>query len=140
LARIRLKQIIDCLKVLVQEPAESQSPLLWPAGGQKQAMNKRTVIIDDDVSGRQSLRKALQGAGYAVALAAGGQEDAICIESQEFEIMLLDLNLPQLKAPGDLRAGREHGLYLQRVLQPEELAVGALLLVAHAVLRSMNGP
>jgi CheY-like chemotaxis protein len=102
-------------------------------------MNKRTLIIDDDVSGRETMRKAPPGAGYAVALTADGQEDATRLECQEFEIMLLDFNLPKLKGPGDLPAGKEHGMYLQRVLQPEDLAVGALLLVAHAVLRSMIG-
>jgi DNA-binding response OmpR family regulator len=57
-------------------------------------MKKRILIVDDDQSVRESLRKVLEGAGYEVALAAGGVEAAVRLEPGRIDLVLLDLNLP----------------------------------------------
>jgi DNA-binding NtrC family response regulator len=57
-------------------------------------MKKRILVVDDDKSVRESLKKVLEGAGYEVILAAGGLEAAIRFEPGQTDLLLLDLNLP----------------------------------------------
>jgi DNA-binding response OmpR family regulator len=57
-------------------------------------MKKKVLVVDDDDSVRESLRKVLQDAGYDVVLAAGGLEAANRFEPEEIDLLLLDLNLP----------------------------------------------
>jgi DNA-binding response OmpR family regulator len=59
-------------------------------------MKKKVLVVDDDDSLRASLKKVLQQAGYDVVLAGGGLEAAIRFEPGEIDLLLLDLNLPNL--------------------------------------------
>jgi DNA-binding response OmpR family regulator len=57
-------------------------------------MRKRILVVDDDKSIRESLKKVLEAAGYEVALAAGGLEAAVRFEPGQFDLLVLDLVLP----------------------------------------------
>lgn len=57
-------------------------------------MKKRLLVVDDDASVRESLRKVLEDSGYEVVLAADAEEAEGRFEAQEFELLVLDLNLP----------------------------------------------
>lgn len=57
-------------------------------------MKKRVLVVDDDASVRESLKRVLQEAGYEVALAASGLEAVKRSGPQEMDLLLLDLNLP----------------------------------------------
>jgi CheY-like chemotaxis protein len=59
-------------------------------------MKKKVLVVDDDDSVRESLKKVLQEAGYDVVLAAGGLEAAMRFEPSQIDLLLLDLNLPNL--------------------------------------------
>jgi DNA-binding response OmpR family regulator len=57
-------------------------------------MNERLLVVDDDESVRESLKRVLQGAGYEVVLAAGGLEAAVRFDPEQIDLLLLDLSLP----------------------------------------------
>jgi CheY-like chemotaxis protein len=57
---------------------------------------RRVLIIDDDASVRDSLRKVLEEAGYGVVTAEDGQEGADQLRAGPFDLLVLDLNLPVL--------------------------------------------
>jgi len=57
-------------------------------------MQKRVLIIDDDDAVRSSIQRVLEGAGYATALAADGEQAIIQFVPDQVELVLLDLNLP----------------------------------------------
>jgi DNA-binding response OmpR family regulator len=56
-------------------------------------MKRRILVVDDDESVRESLKKVLEGAGYEVVL-AGDLEEAIRFEPGQFDLLVLDLVLP----------------------------------------------
>ena len=57
-------------------------------------MTKTILVVDDDRQIRESLRKVLRAEGYQVALAANGQEGIGKFNAERFDLLLLDLNLP----------------------------------------------
>jgi CheY-like chemotaxis protein len=57
-------------------------------------MKQRVLIIDDDASVRESMRKVLNGAGYQVTTAADGEEAVTRFVPEQIDLVLLDLNLP----------------------------------------------
>ncbi len=59
-------------------------------------MITRILIIEDDASVRDSLQRLLQDSGYTVVVAADGREGAKCLKVHRIDLVLLDLNLPQL--------------------------------------------
>jgi len=59
-------------------------------------MNKRILVVDDDLAIRESLKKLLDGAGYVTSLACDGQEGAASLEGAAFDLLLLDLDLPKV--------------------------------------------
>lgn len=58
-------------------------------------MKKKVLVVDDDDSVRDSLKKVLQDAGYEVVLAADGLEAALRFDPNQVDLLLLDLNLPK---------------------------------------------
>jgi two-component system, LuxR family, response regulator TtrR len=57
-------------------------------------MKARILVVDDDQSVRESLKKVLQDSGYEVALAAGGLEATLRFDPEQIDLLLLDLGLP----------------------------------------------
>jgi two-component system, OmpR family, response regulator MprA len=63
-----------------------------PAHGHNQAV--RILVVDDDRSLRDALRRALSLAGYDVELAGGGQEGLTKIAAEEPDAVVLDVGMP----------------------------------------------
>lgn len=71
-------------------------------------MAKRSIlIVDDDSVIRASLEKVLRDTGYTVELACDGREGLARLEQQTFELLLLDLNLPEVSGFDILDVTRE---------------------------------
>ncbi|MFL6073441.1 MAG: response regulator transcription factor [Mycobacteriales bacterium] len=56
----------------------------------------RVLVVDDDRSVRESLRRSLQFNGYEVATASDGLEALETIAKQRFDIIVLDVMMPRL--------------------------------------------
>jgi DNA-binding response OmpR family regulator len=59
-------------------------------------MKKRILVIDDDVSVRDALKKILNTSGYSVKLASDGREGADSLARDKFDLLVLDLDLPNV--------------------------------------------
>jgi two-component system, OmpR family, response regulator MprA len=59
-------------------------------------MKKQILVVDDDVSVRQSLARVLEDESYSVQLAANGNEALTAVNAQRIDLVLLDLNMPVL--------------------------------------------
>src|SRR3954453_7533264 len=57
-------------------------------------MTKNLIVVDDDASVRESLRKVLEDAGYAVTLAADGKAAEPMLDNPKLDLLILDLNMP----------------------------------------------
>jgi CheY-like chemotaxis protein len=58
------------------------------------AVKEKVLVVDDDASVRESLRRVLEDAGYKVALAADGQEAVKQFEGGHVDLLVLDIGLP----------------------------------------------
>jgi diguanylate cyclase (GGDEF)-like protein/PAS domain S-box-containing protein len=56
----------------------------------------RILVVDDEARARASLKEMLRLSGYEVTLAEGGVEAIERLDNQHFDLMLLDLNMPDL--------------------------------------------
>lgn len=54
------------------------------------------LIVDDDPRSRKLLATRLENEGYAVSVAADGQKALLLMEMERFDLVLLDLNMPQM--------------------------------------------
>lgn len=59
-------------------------------------MKNHILIIDNDTAVRDSLKRILQENNYAAVLAADGQRGVECLSQQAFDLLILDLDLPEL--------------------------------------------
>ncbi len=57
-------------------------------------MKEKVLVVDDDASVRESLRKVLEDVGYEVALAGDGPEAVAQFEGGHVDLLLLDIGLP----------------------------------------------
>jgi two-component system OmpR family response regulator len=76
---------------------------------------ERILIVDDDRDIRESMGEYLQGHGYEVALAEGGEAMRKALEAALPDVVLLDLNMPGedgLSLARWLRANHEVGIIM----------------------------
>ena len=67
----------------------------------------RVLVIDDEVDIRESLETLLTLEGYSVDLAQNGGEGLRAIESRAYDLVLLDLMMPDRSGMEVLREVRE---------------------------------
>lgn len=93
-------------------------------------MKKQILILDDDASVRESVCKVLAGSGYQVVLAPDGKSGLAQLRRQSFDLLLLDLDLPDLTGFDILDSIRERAPWLPVIILTgvaEQCAPGSLL-------------
>jgi two-component system OmpR family response regulator len=63
----------------------------------------RVLVVDDQEDIREMARLVLTGAGYEVATASSGREALRLARQRSFDLMLLDINMPELDGWATLR-------------------------------------
>ena len=72
-------------------------------------MQSRLLVVDDDPDVRDSLRRALGYAGYAVATAANGADALASVSRSPVDLIILDVLMPMLDGFETCRTLRERG-------------------------------
>ena len=81
-------------------------------------MSRRVLIIEDDREVRKMIAQYLSGRGFETTEAADGQSGAACLESESFDIVLLDMMLPYRPGEELLAALRGGAFGAERKLLP----------------------
>lgn len=79
----------------------------------------RILIIEDDSSLASYIRKGLEAEHYAVDVALDGEQGALMASGVDYDLMVLDLNLPKLD-----------GISVLRTVRPEKPQLPVLVLTA----------
>jgi len=59
-------------------------------------MSRAILVVDDEKLVRWSLRESLRGRGYEVSLAESGEEALRLVRNDSFDVVLLDIRLPDI--------------------------------------------
>ena len=76
----------------------------------------RVLIVDDERSVRDSYARCLGEAGFEVAEASGGTEALQRIESEQIDVVLTDISMPEMDGLALLRSMRARSLNLPVIL------------------------
>jgi len=71
---------------------------------------KKVLIIDDTKNIRILLSKCLELEGYAISMASDGREGLELIKKQSFDLILLDIKLPEISGTEVLRRMQKMGI------------------------------
>lgn len=69
----------------------------------------RILIVEDEAKTREYLRKGLVESGFTVEVAVNGRDGLHLAVTEEFDLIVLDINLPELNGWQVLREIRKHG-------------------------------
>jgi CheY-like chemotaxis protein len=65
-------------------------------------MNKRILVIDDDLYIRELYEEILKNAGYNVETTIDGQEGIVKLKQESYDLVLLDMMMPKVDGLGVL--------------------------------------
>ena len=80
---------------LVADVLRSVAPLL-PGGARERSHASRVLVVDDNTSNRDVLERRLTREGHVVATAASGKEALDLADRDAFDLILLDLIMPEM--------------------------------------------
>lgn len=83
----------------------------------------RLLIIEDESSLLHALKKGFEKSGYAVDIAADGEAALEAYYSAEYDVIILDLNLPKID-----------GLNVLKAIREENTAINVLILSARSTV------
>ncbi len=109
-------------------PSEGRQSGQRPAIGEK-VVKGRVLIVDDQAQIRRALRTALVVEGYEVSDACGGEDALEKLRREKFDVVLLDINMPDIKGIDVCRAIRatsDAGIIMLTVRSNEADKVAAL--------------
>ncbi|MEY3309005.1 MAG: hypothetical protein RLZZ413_3043, partial [Pseudomonadota bacterium] len=66
----------------------------------------RLLLVEDDLPLAEALKSLLASSGYAVDCVHDGEAAKDLVAAEQFDLMILDLNLPELDGLSVLRAMR----------------------------------
>ncbi len=67
----------------------------------------RVLVVDDDPMVGQTIEVLLQRQGFEVTLADGGEAGLLALESQSFDVMLVDIFMPHMRGFESIRIFHE---------------------------------
>lgn len=71
-------------------------------------MYKYILVVDDSESLREVVKICLEGAGYQVTQAGNGEEAMAVIDTEEFDLIICDVNMPVMNGIEFLKAVKAH--------------------------------
>lgn len=74
-------------------------------------MNKNILILEDSVSFRMMLTETLKEAGYNVTEATDGVEGVACLDGSKLDLIVTDLNMPNMDGMAFITACRQNPAY-----------------------------
>lgn len=91
-------------------------------------MNERILIVDDEDEVLRICSRALSGAGcgYDVVTATSAAEARICLDQQEFDLLVLDIHLPE-----------ENGLSLLKDVRDSHPNLPAMLITGYPAVNTV---
>ena len=57
---------------------------------------KKILVVDDDYTNRLVVRLLMERRGHSVSEAASGQDALSSVERSDFDVILMDLSMPQM--------------------------------------------
>lgn len=85
----------------------------------------RILIVDDEENTRSAIKRALELLGYQTEDAANGSQAISWLSRAKFDLVLLDLNMPEV-----------NGVQVMDFIQTNQLGLAVIVLTAHATLDS----
>jgi two-component system KDP operon response regulator KdpE len=71
-----------------------------------ETMGQSILVVDDNPDDRKVFRRILERAGYSVVESSSGKEALTAVEKTSFQLMTLDLSMPDMDGFDVLRAVR----------------------------------
>src|SRR3989338_3198152 len=88
-------------------------------------MNRKILVVDDEAAILQSLSGALRDDNFDVSTAGSGEEALACLESAEFDVVLLDIWLPGMD-----------GLEVLQRLKAAQPALAVIMMSGHGTIET----
>ena len=125
--RLELRDIL--LRVLAGDSARSESPILVTRHSvREEAKSLRFLVAEDNLVNQKLIARLLEKRGHTVVLAGNGLEALELLEKQPFDIVLMDVMMPEMD-----------GFEATKRIREKEKAGGAHLPVIALTAHAMRG-
>ncbi|HLG97771.1 MAG TPA: response regulator [Bryobacteraceae bacterium] len=110
-------------------PGKDPNTAIWtPAGARRSRVNCRVLVAEDNPVNQLLMIRLLEQRGFQVVIAANGRAALTAIQEQHFDLVIMDVQMPELD-----------GLEATRLLRENERSTGKTLPVIAMTAHAMQG-
>jgi len=125
--RLELRDVL--LHVLARDPARPEiRPLVTKHALQEQRQSLSFLVAEDNAVNQRLIARLLEKRGHSVVLAHNGREALEALEKQAFDIVLMDIQMPEMD-----------GFEATQLIREKEKASGAHLPIIALTAHAMKG-
>jgi PAS domain S-box-containing protein len=92
----RLRHGLNGIREAAARPEEPEPPPAGREGGRQQSNAATILITEDNVVNLKISREYLRSAGYKIVEATNGLEAVACFQEQEIDLILMDVQMPEM--------------------------------------------
>jgi two-component system CheB/CheR fusion protein len=107
-------------------PARPAAPLISPA-----ARPIRILLAEDTPANQKLVSRILEKAGHSVAIAHNGQEAVDCVAQEDFDLVLMDVQMP-------IMDGLQATAAIRRLPDPRKAGVTIIAMTAYALKQDQD--
>ena len=100
----------------------AEPPKVCPTGQSKPLSGRRLLLVEDTIDNQKMFKRFLQGAGAEIAIEGSAEDGLRRLEREQFDLVLMDIQLPAM-----------NGYQATREIRRRGLSIPILALTAHAI-------
>jgi two-component system sensor histidine kinase/response regulator len=124
--RLELRDVL--LHVLARDPAKPEDALVTRHAFQEQRQSLSFLVAEDNAVNQRLIARLLEKRGHSVVLVQNGREALEALEKQAFDIVLMDVQMPEMD-----------GFEATQLIREKEKASGAHLAIIALTAHAMKG-
>ena len=130
---IKQSELLDAIMLAMGSPGEEEAAVITRYTVQEARKRLNILVAEDNPVNQRLVIELLKTRGHRVALASNGKEAIEAIEEEDFDLVLMDVQMPEMDGLTATREIRKMEVHSQSSIFNRQYSIPIIAMTAHAM-------